>query len=50
MASLASHGKADPRFEGAFKQFWYHKKDDKSEAEIDEESDYEEEDEEEEEE
>lgn len=27
MASLASHGKADPSFEDSFKEYWYHKKD-----------------------
>jgi hypothetical protein len=48
MASLASWGKADPRFEIAFAQYWYHDKDapptDDEEEEYD---DYDEEDEEE---
>ena len=30
LASKASWGKADPRFEKAFKQYWYHKNDEKT--------------------
>lgn len=44
-ASFASHGKADPRYEAAFSQYWYHHRG-SSYDEEDEEYDYEEEDEE----
>jgi hypothetical protein len=32
LAGKARHGKADPIFEQKFKQYWYHKNDEKSEA------------------
>lgn len=43
MASLASHGKADPRFEAAFSGYWYHKKSREidNEADVEDNADYE---------
>jgi hypothetical protein len=41
MASLASHGKADPAFEAAFKEYWYHKEGGEGPSEADEDYDYE---------
>lgn len=47
MASLASWQKADPRFEAAFAEYWYHDKDapplDDEEEEFDDDDDDEEE-------
>jgi hypothetical protein len=39
MAALARHGKADPKFEAAFSRYWYHKNDEKNEADIEDDAD-----------
>jgi hypothetical protein len=36
LASLARHGKADPRFEAAFKQYWYNDKEEEEEEDEEE--------------
>jgi hypothetical protein len=43
LASKARHGKADPRFEKAFNQYWYHKNDEKNEADVEDNADREDE-------
>jgi hypothetical protein len=39
LASLAKVGKVDPAFEEAFKDYWYHKDDEKNEADIEDNAD-----------
>ena len=39
LAALAKTGKVDPAFEAAFKDYWYHKNDEKNEADIEDDAD-----------
>lgn len=40
LASKASWGKADPRYEAAFSRYWYHKSDEDNDADVEDNADY----------